>query len=250
VELTVLGTSAAYPAPGGAASGYLVRHDGFNLVLDFGTGALANLQEHVGITEIGAMVISHEHPDHCLDLYPLWLALFFHPDRVPAIPLAAPVGVFDRVARLHRGEDEVRDMRQRFDVREVEPGDAVELGPFSIRTRPMRHLVTTIGVRVEADGTSLAYTGDTGPTEEVEELGREADVLIAENSWLDGQGTGPFHLTAREAGQHADRAGARRLVLSHFWPTNPREPSRQQAADAFDGEVVLAEEGMNLEVGG
>jgi ribonuclease BN (tRNA processing enzyme) len=250
VELTVLGTSAAYPAPGGAASGYLVRHNGFNLVLDFGTGALANVQEHVGITEIGAMVISHEHPDHCLDLYPLWLALFFHPDRVPAIPLVAPAGVFDRVARLHRGEDAVRDMRQRFDVREVEPGEAVVLGPFSIRTRPMRHLVPTIGVRVQADGSSLAYTGDTGPTEEVEELGRDADVLLAENSWLDGQGTGPFHLTAREAGQHAGRAGARRLVLSHFWPTNPREPSREQAADGFEGEVVLAEEGMTLEVAG
>jgi ribonuclease BN (tRNA processing enzyme) len=250
VELTVLGTSAAYPAPGGAASGYLVRHDGFNLVLDFGTGALANLQRFVDLPEIHAMVISHEHPDHCLDLYPLWLALFFHPERLPAIPLVAPPGVFDRVARLHRGEDEVRDMRERFDVREVEPGATLELGPFQVHTRPMRHLVTTIGMRLEADGATLAYTGDTGPTEEVEHLGQGVDVLVAENSWLDGQGTGPFHLTAREAGTHADRAEARRLVLSHFWPTNPREPSRDQAAEAFGGEVVLAEEGMALEVSG
>jgi ribonuclease BN (tRNA processing enzyme) len=250
VELTVLGTSGAYPAPGGAASGYLVRHDGFNLVLDFGTGALSNLQRHVSLTEIGALVISHEHPDHCLDLYPLWLALFFHPENPPPIPLVSPAGVFDRVARLHRGEDEARDMRERFDVREVEPGASVELGPFRIQTRPMRHLVTTIGVRVEADGASLAYTGDTGPTEEVEHLARDADVLLAENSWLDGQGTGPFHLTAREAGTHAARAEVRRLVLSHFWPTNEREPSRQQAGEAFDRDVVLAEEGMALEVAG
>ncbi len=250
MDLTVLGTSAAYPAPGGAASGYLVRHGGFNLVLDLGTGALSNLQRHVPLTRIDALVISHEHPDHCLDLYPLWLALFFHPEPVPPIPLVSPAGVFDRVARLHRSDDEVRDMRQRFDVREVEPGAAVELGPYRIQTRPMRHLVTTIGVRVETDGRSLAYTGDTGPTEEVEHLARDVDVLVAENSWLDGQGTGPFHLTARQAGRHAAQAEAGRLVLSHFWPTNEREPSREQAAEMFDRDVVLAEEGMALEVSG
>jgi ribonuclease BN (tRNA processing enzyme) len=248
VELTVLGSSSAYPAPGGAASGYLVRHDGFNLVMDFGTGALSNVQRHVPLTKIDALVISHEHPDHCLDLYPLWLALFFHPEGVPPIPLVAPAGVFDRVARLHRNQDEVRDMGERFAVQEVDPGAAVELGPFRVQTRPMRHLVTTIGVRVEADGRSLAYTGDTGPTEEIEHLARGADVLLAESTWLDGQGTGPFHLTAREAGGHAARAEAGRLVLSHFWPTNEREPSRDQASEAFDRDVVLAEEGMGIEV--
>ncbi len=109
-----------------------------------------------------------------------------------------------------------------------------------------------MGMRIEADGRALAYSGDTGPTPELEALGRDADLLITEASWLDGQEEGkqPFHLTARQAGTHAARAAADHLLLSHFWPTNEREPSRDQAGEAFDGPITLAEDGMRMEVGG
>jgi ribonuclease BN (tRNA processing enzyme) len=249
VELIVLGTSGAYPGPGRAASGYLVRHDGFTLALDLGSGAFGNLQRHVGHTDVDALLISHEHVDHCVDLYGLWMARYFHPETLPPMPLFAPAGVFERVARLHDDQENVLDMGRRFDVHEVEPGSSFEVGPFRVDTRLMPHWVPNAGMRLQADGTVLAYTGDTGPSEEIEVIGRDADLLVTEASWLDGQDTRPFHITARQAGEHATRAGARRLMLSHFWPTNEREPYRQQAGEVYTGDLILADEGMAVEVG-
>jgi ribonuclease BN (tRNA processing enzyme) len=250
VELIVLGTSGAYPGPGRAASGYLVRHAGFTVAIDLGSGAFANLQRHVGHPDVDALLISHEHVDHCVDLYALWMARYFHPGELPPMPLFAPAGVFDRVARLHDDRENVLDMGRRFDVREVEPGSSFEVGPFRVGTRLMPHWVPNAGMRLEADGAVLAYTGDTGPSEEIETIGRDADLLVTEASWLDGQDTRPFHITARQAGEHAERARARRLMLSHFWPTNEREPYRQQAGEAYHGDLILAEEGMALQVAG
>lgn len=86
----------------------------------------------------------------------------------------------------------------------------------------------------------------------MEVLARGADVLVAEASWLDDQGEGepPIHVTARQAAQHAVRADVPRLVPSHFWPTNNRELSRAQAAEAFDGGLTIAQEHLRIEVGG
>jgi len=248
VDLTVLGTSGAYPGPGRMASGYLVRHERFNLVMDLGNGALSTLQTQIAYHEIDAVVVSHSHPDHCVDLYALFIARLFHPEPLPPIPLFGAAGVFDRIASLG---SEVEELRQSYQVREVEPGETFELGPFRIATRPMSHWVPAMGMRIEADGQALAYSGDTGPTPELDALGRDVDVLITEASWLEGQqkGRDPFHLTARQAAEHAGRAEARRLVLSHFWPTNDRGASRDQASDSFGGEITLADEGMRLEVG-
>jgi ribonuclease BN (tRNA processing enzyme) len=249
MDLTVLGSSAAYPAPGGAASGYLLRHDGYNLWIDCGTGTLSNIQLHVPHWEVDAILISHEHPDHCVDLYPLGVARVFHADPLPKLPVFGLQGVFDRVSGLERDGDTGR-LRDVFDMRPVEPGDSIEIGPFRVGTRLLPHWVPNIGTRIEADGTVLAYTGDTGPDSGIEEIGRDADLLVTEASWQDGHlWKEALHLTARQAAGHAQRAGARRLMLSHFWPGSDRDTSRQQAEEAYDGEIVLASEGLSVEIG-
>src|SRR5207253_288979 len=184
VKLTVLGTCAAYPGPGRAATGYLVRHDGFNLVVDLGNGALANLQREIAFTEVDGILVSHSHPDHCVDLYALFIARMFHTERLPALPLFTAQGVFDRFSKLGNETDE---MRRSFAVRELEPGESFDMGPFRIETRSMTHWVPALGYRLQVDGRTLAYTGDTGPTEEILPLGHEADLLVSEASWIDGQ---------------------------------------------------------------
>lgn len=248
MELTALGTSGGWPGAGRASSGYLLDHDGFKVVLDLGTGTLSRLQELIDLDELGGIVISHAHYDHFLDLYPMFIARFYEECQTGPIPVIAPRGFFDHLFLLT--EDGGADMRTVLDPREVDLKDTTELGPFRIDTHPMTHLVPTIGVRLSADGTAFAYTGDTGESDEVEVLANDADMLLAEAALQDMENPVWFHLTARQAATHAKRAGAHRLVLSHFWPTHDREVSREQAAEAYDGELVVFDEGDTVRVKG
>ena len=249
MELIVLGSAGAWPGPGQAASGYLVREDGFNMVLDLGTGALSNLQRHVSHQHVDAVVLSHEHLDHCLDIYPLFYARYFHPEPLKPLPVVTPPGLFDRINGLE-DKNGIRDMAATFDFREIEPGRDFELGPFRFTTRLLPHWVPNMGMRIESGETVLAYTGDTGPSDDIEAIARNAHTLLCEASWLDAsEARPPYHLTARQGGEHGARSGAGRLVLSHFWPDLDRDRSREDAARAFTGEIRLAEENLRLEIG-
>jgi ribonuclease BN (tRNA processing enzyme) len=249
VELVVLGSSAAWPDAGRAAAGLLVRADSFTVALDLGTGTLSNLQRHLTHQELGAALVTHRHLDHCLDLYPLTVARVFHPEPLAPLPLHAPRGVFERIAALE-DEEGVEEMRRMFDVREIEPGEGFVVGPFEVTTRLLPHMVPNAGLRIEAGGKVLAYTGDTGPSTEIEALAKDADLLVSESSWLEPRDDlGPIHLTARQAGEHAARAGARSLLLTHLWPGLDRHRAAVDATAVFDGVVRVAEEGDVLIVG-
>ena len=250
MRLTVLGSSAAFPGPGRAASGYLLQHDGFNLCVDLGTGTLSALQERIGIEDVHGVVISHPHWDHFLDLYPMFVARHWHERQLPPIEVVGPTGFEEFFLRLNNSDDGVTTMRQVYTFREVEPGDPFGIGPFSVQTRLLPHWVRNMGTRFSADGTTLTYTGDTGPTEDIAALARDTDTLIAEASWqVRPDRVDAFHLTAQEAGEEAERAGTGRLVLSHLWPGDDRDRSRELAAKAFGGDLIVADDGLELEVG-
>jgi ribonuclease BN (tRNA processing enzyme) len=250
VEVVVLGAHGTWPPAGGATSGLLLRHGGTNLLLDLGTGTLAKLQEHVGLFDVDAVFISHSNPDHVADLYSYVMARLFSPDRPRRIPLYVAPRVMERFAPLL--SDDSGDMRvdEAFDVHEVEPGEDLRVGGIDVATAPMRHSVPTFGVRVTADGAAMAYSADTGPTEALENLARGARLLVAEATWQDdGEDRPPIHLTAREAGEAAARAGVERLILTHIRPHLDRDRSREEAARAFGGQVSVGAEGQILEVG-
>lgn len=248
MDVTVLGSSAAWPGPGRASAGFLLRHEGVSVALDLGIGTLANLQLHIAHEQLDAIVVTHEHLDHCLDLYALTVARVFHAVPLAPLPFYALPGVFERVAVLETDEQR-EEMRALFDVRPMEPGSTFTVGPLRVSTRLLPHLVPNLGLRVEADGQTVAYTGDTGPSEEIHALARDVDVLVSEASWeTEDDALVSGHLSAAQAGGHAARAGARRLVLTHFWPTVDRERSLEHAGEAFGGEVLLAEEGLRIDV--
>jgi ribonuclease BN (tRNA processing enzyme) len=239
VKVTVLGSHGTWPRAGGAASGYLLSHEGFHVWVDAGTGTLAKLQEHVDPFEVGAVIVSHRHFDHFLDLYPYFFARWS--EGHGTVPLYAPPGMFEHAMQIEDG------LALAFDAHAVEPGGSFEVGPFRVRTRAMRHPVPTLGMRFTANGSSLAYSADTGPTEELVAIARDADVLLSEATFMGPDNPAPdFHLTAAEAGEHAARAAAGRTILTHIRPLNDRDDVFEQASAAYDGDLVLAEEGLEV----
>ena len=131
-------------------------------------------------------------------------------------------------------------------MRELEPG-SFGIGPFRLTTERMNHPVETFGFRVEHDGWRLAYSADTGESDALVRLAADADLLLCEASFIDGQDSRPgLHLTARQAAAHAARAGVGKLVLTHLVPWNDRTRTLTEAAAEFRGTLSLAATGLVL----
>jgi ribonuclease BN (tRNA processing enzyme) len=240
-ETTVLGSCGAWPEPGRACAGFLVSHNGYRVVLDLGYAALPRLLEHCPDGAVDAVVVTHAHPDHCVDVSGLARVLHYAGDTPrPKTPLYCAPGVLDVLATL-----EPRPHPSTvFEVHEL--AGTRELGPFTVETYRLPHHVPNFGVRLSAPGITVAYTGDSGPSPVLAELGRDADLLISDATL---QGPSPeseprYVMTAAEAGYWASRAGAKRLLLTHFWPGSDRSVSVKEAQEVFGGEVIAAEEGL------
>lgn len=244
-QVTVLGSCGAFPEPGRACSGFAVDWDGFRLVLDLGYGTLPRLLDHWPDGAVDAVAITHEHPDHCVDLHGLFRMRLYGEHDGPRLPLFCPPGVLDRLSGL---EPDV-DLDAVFDLHPL-PG-SYRVGPFDLSGRSLPHFVPNSGIRLEADGIAVAYSGDTGPTAALAELGSDVDLFIVEATDRDGETDRPTRnlLTAAEAGLWARRAGARRLLLTHFWPGNDRVAAVTAARAEFDGVVLAADEGLRVALG-
>lgn len=249
MELIVLGAGGTWPAPGGATSGFIVQEGGFHLWMDAGTGTLSRLQQHLPLAEIDAVMITHGHPDHFLDLYPTYYARYYGDQGQPHLPVYAPDDFFDRFIHLV-SEESQHTVLEAFDHKEMEPNAPFEVGPFEVEAFEMTHVgVRSFGYRIRSGDAVLAYTGDTGPSEEVVKLAAGADLFVSEATWQDGQELLPFHLSARQAGEHAGRAGVGLLVLTHIWPSHDPAVSLREAGETYDGPIELAAEGMRTTVG-
>jgi ribonuclease BN (tRNA processing enzyme) len=249
VELTVLGASGSWPDRGTALSGYLIQHDGFNLWMDAGSGTMANLQKYISIGDVHGMILTHEHADHCVDVYPLFYARYYARKGVDHLPLYIPRGFGTRIHAL-LSDDSINGFHIGFDVHEVGADESFEVGPFRATTHAMSHLgLPALGFRLSADGAALAYTGDTGPSPAVVELAKDADMFLAEATYQDTDQLTEFHLSARQAGQLAREAGVGKLVLTHILPSHDKVRSRAQASEEFDGSVEAADEGMRFQIG-
>lgn len=251
MQLTVIGCSGSFPSPASPASCYLVEHDDDALVLDLGNGALGPLMAAIDLDRITGIVLSHLHPDHCLDMTSLHVARTYHPNG-PAertISVFGPGNTEERVAAAYRaGPDEpVRGLQRTF--RFVEHQPQTRIGPFTVTTARVDHPVEAYAIRVSVDGASLVFSGDTGPTPALVELARGADVALFEASFLERPDNPPnLHLTGRQAGQHATDAGVGRLILTHLVSWNDRAQTEAEGRSTFDGQLDLAAPGMVVTV--
>ncbi|WAL65037.1 MBL fold metallo-hydrolase [Amycolatopsis cynarae] len=235
-RVTVLGSCGAWPEPGRACSGFLVTCNGFRLILDLGYGTASRLDG-----DVDAVIVTHEHPDHCVDVSALG-RLRQYTEGAPKLPLYCPPGVL-RVLEALEPRPHPATV---FDPHDL--AEPATVGPFRLESRLLPHHVPNYGVRLSAPGVTIAYTGDGGPSPELAELARDADLFIAEATLQDAPpDTEPRYLmTAGEAADWAARAGARRLLLTHFWPGSDREVPVRQARARFGGEVLAATEGLVL----
>jgi ribonuclease BN (tRNA processing enzyme) len=248
VRLTIVGCSGTLPGPESPASAYLFETAGFRLLVDCGNGAVGALQRHLDPLDVDAVLLSHLHADHCLDLVPYSYARRYHPRApLPPLPVYGPRGAQERLcAAFEQPPDD--DLADVYDFRTVQEGRRT-IGPFSIDLARMNHPVETYGMRVMADGATVAYSADTGESAALVELARHADLFLCEASYVDAPGQPrDLHLNARQAGEHARRAEARRLVLTHLVPWNDRERSRAEGAEGFGAEVELARAGATYEL--
>lgn len=238
MRLTVLGGCGAWPAAGQACSGYLVEHDGFRLLVDLGYATVPRLLERVTADDVDAVFISHGHPDHCADLNPLLRARVLRDDPAVPLPVYALPGALDAVLAL----DRPGMLAAAYVLHEFTAGSRLDIGPFRADTRLLPHWVPNAGVRLTAGDRVLAYTGDTGPSVDVVELARDADLLLAEATFVDRVPEDSRHdlSSAQQAGRHAADAGARQLLLTHLQPGTDPTAARAAAGDRYDGEIGVA----------
>jgi ribonuclease BN (tRNA processing enzyme) len=258
VRITVLGKSPSWQDAGGACSGYLVEEGDFALLLDCGNGVFSKLRRFRDYVDIGAVVISHLHADHFLDLVPYSYALTYAPRQQP-VPVAnwpgtehparpllyAPVGAtekFRQIVGCWGNEDLIE---RAFDLKEFDMPDELTIGPFAVRFCEVPHYVATYAVELSSNGGGrLTYSADCSPNDELVRFAEETDMLLIEATLPRPERTGERgHLTPREAGEHGRRAHARQLVITHISDELDPEWARAEAGDGFGGPVEVAQEG-------
>jgi ribonuclease BN (tRNA processing enzyme) len=241
MKLTIIGSAGTFPGPGTGCSSYLVEHEGFRLLLDMGNGSIGALQEACGLLGPDALVISHLHGDHYLDLITYTYARRYHPDgAAPKLAVYGPSRVRKAVAGAY-SRDVGELLSTVYDIYAVDGDEKLGIGPFEVDLRGVNHPVETYGMRVSAGGRTLAYSADSGACPALIDLARDADLFLCEASYLDGEDNPPnVHMTGREAAEHATRAEAGKLLLTHLVPWYDHTRSLSEATDHYQGEVSLA----------
>jgi ribonuclease BN (tRNA processing enzyme) len=264
VRITVLGKSPAWQDADGACSGYLVAAGGVRLLLDCGPGVFAKLRRFTDYAAIDAVVISHLHADHILDLVPFASGLRYAPRRQP-VPAAgrpgteeparprliAPPGAREAFANLSvAGAMRVQHIEGAFALSEYDPADTVTVGELTVRFTPVPHYIPCNAVELAENGARLTFSADCAPSDALTEFARDTDLLLIEATLPRPEGEGPRgHLTPAEAGEHGAKANAKRVVLTHYSDELDAEWARAEATRTFAGPVDMAAEGAVFAIG-
>jgi ribonuclease BN (tRNA processing enzyme) len=241
MKLTIIGSAGTFPGPASGCSSYLLEHDDFRLLLDVGNGSTGALQEACGLLGPDAVVVSHLHGDHYLDLITYTYARRYHPDGMPPLlPVYGPSQIHQAMVGAYgKGIDSL--LSEVYDFHAMDHDQTVQIGPFEVDLRRVNHPVETYGMRISAGGRTLTYSADTGNSETLIDLARGVDLLLCEASYLEGDPNPPnIHLTGREAAEHATKAEAQRLLLTHLVPWGDEARTVAEAKSAYDGEIAVA----------
>jgi ribonuclease BN (tRNA processing enzyme) len=249
MELTVIGAGPAYTdRRGAAAASYLVQAEGSAVLLDLGQGSFPNLASTLEPSSLAAVLVSHLHPDHFVDLVPLRHYLRFEFDPPRRVRVLGPAGLGDRLDALHA---QPGFAAASLDIEQLVPGE-LRIGPFVIEARRVTHTDESFALRVslaDSSGPGLVYSGDCSRAEDLVPLIRPGDTLLSEASF----GAGPVregaeHLTAADAARAASAGGAARLLLAHIQMGYDRGDALAAAQSVFAGPVQFVTEGDRFSV--
>ena len=254
LTVTVLGGAAAWPNPGQGCSAYLVTSGETRVLLDCGPNTLLELRKHADYTTVSAVIVSHCHADHILDLIPYRYGLVYGPSELQRrIPVWLPDGGIERMMRFAeacggQGEEASDFWSTVFDFREYRGPDIIEIDELRVSFASTQHFVPCFAMRVEGpSGVVVGYTADTGTIEPLDEALRGAGTVIVEATLRDHDDTPPTkrgHLTPEDAGVLADRVGATTLILTHLWSERPDDDVVSAARTRFSGEILVAKPGL------
>lgn len=241
LRLTVLGSGTAVPVPDRFPAGYLVQSAHCTAMVDCGPGTLRRLaQAGVDLADLDAVFLTHFHTDHCADVAALLFALRGprYAGRKPLHLFAAP-GLERLLALLASAWPWTLPRDYELRVRELAPG-TLQFTDLAVQALPIRHTAQSLGYRITAgDGAAAAFSGDADECDELVELARDVDAFVCDAAFPDHDRR-EGHLTPGLAGAHAERAGARSLWLTHFYPECDGVDVVAQARARYGGEVVAA----------
>ena len=242
LALTVLGCSGSYAVADQTWSGYLIQSVSTTLWVDCGPGTLANVQKHVGLEDIDAIVISHHHPDHCAELPVIYNAYKYFTD----IRHLRALGTTDvrRVTDAFHPDANSGDF---FDWEIISDRSVSKIGDIELNFSQTDHPVETLAMRFRCDETSIFYTSDTGRGWSLAELGQEPDIVLGEGTLIEATDNPAIpHISCAHLAADANNVGAKRLVVTHVPPGSDPLKHLDEAAAIFDGNVELAATGRTF----
>lgn len=248
-RLHVLGSSSAVPRPARANSGYLLRTAGAAIAVDFGSGVFSRLRAVLDPGELNAVVISHMHADHFFDLVPLRYAMRYEIERTTPLPVYLPPGGVRAVREVaHPLKEDADFFAGILELREYDPQQPLELGDSIVRFERTVHYIPAYAMRFNTPAGVFGFSADTAPCDAVEEIARDADLFLCEAS-LGPSGTekgNRGHLNAAEAGELANAARVKHLVLTHYGASSRPEALQAAAARAYRGRITVADDGAEI----
>lgn len=258
MKLTILGGSAAGPAAGQGCSGYLLEDGETAIVIDLGPGTLQELKRHIDVRTVDALVLSHPHLDHTLDIGALRYSLMYSPSKPEQpLPLWIPPGADEALYYLGRAFSTDEEASSFYDgvidLHTYQPREQLTIGTFTITFAPCVHYIPCWSMRIASRDTGriLGFTADSGPAAGLHRHLSGVHTLLAEAA-LAEPGAEPYdtrgHSTALEAGELATECGAESLILTHIWEEIGGAPQRDRASAAFAGPIRVARPGLKIDV--
>ncbi|MEH7072417.1 MBL fold metallo-hydrolase [Neobacillus drentensis] len=244
MKLTIIGYWGGYPKKNGASSGYLLEHEGYQLLIDCGSGVLSKLQNITQPENLDAVILSHYHPDHIADIGVLQHARLiqgFLGKKPPTLPLFG-----HQLDPYEFSKLTYKDITKGVSYT---PNETLTVGPFQVSFLRTDHPAPCFAMRIEASGKSIVYTGDSSFKDEFIEFSQSTDLLLCEcNFYRHQNGKSAGHMNSVDAGKFAQKAEVKQLILTHLPHYGDISELITEAANEFTGIIMLAEEFQSISI--